>query len=319
MPDAVTSTSTKSRNHCRFPGCDAALPTRTPGRRGAPRRYCDNPDHTAQTALRALRDAATAESIPHPPPRPLTDETPTLAALLDRYNGLRDELLTVTRETDALFAHLADPAVVDREIAETHRQAGDRIAEAEHACVQAERARATMAERLARAVESEGRALATAREARTASRDAALRADAVERDAAHRIAAAERGRDRAEQNAAAVMTEARAEVEAALLAQARAEGERDVVAAENRALIAEIADLREVLDTERAEHWSRIEHRDIEYGRAITAAHVLASRTAREHRNQIDDLIERCTPDSGIGVRAAPCPPGTEGNGEMSS
>ncbi|MET7769532.1 hypothetical protein [Nocardia sp. NPDC005366] len=319
MPDTVTSTPTESRNHCRFPGCHAALPTRTPGRRGAPRRYCDNPAHTAQTALRALRDAAATNAMHYPSPRPLTDETPTLAALLDRYNQLRDELGTVTRETDTLFAHLTDPAVIDREIAETHRQAGHRIAEAEYALAQAEQARATMTERLARVVDSESRARAIAREARTASRDATLRADAAERDAATRIVAAERECDRAEQNAARVMTEARAEAEAALLAQARAEGERDVVVAANRALIAEITDLRELLGTERADHRSRIEHRDIEYGRAITAAHVLAIRTAREHRDQITDLVERCIPDPDTGMRAAPHQLAAEGDSEMSS
>ncbi|WP_156371446.1 MULTISPECIES: hypothetical protein [Nocardia] len=317
MSNAVAPNATaSSQGRCQFPGCGTPLPARTPGRRGAPRRYCDDTNHTAQKAMRVLREATGAEvAVLHPGPRPITEGAHTLAGLLDRYSELRGELATVAGDVADLFARLTDPAAVDREVDEIRRQADHRIAEAEHACAEAEQARAMMAERLSRAVEVEGLALATAREARTATRDAILRANAVERDAANRIAAAERERDRAEQDAAEEVAEARAEVEAALLAQARAEGERDVVAAENRALIAETTGLRALLDTERAEHQSRIEYRDIEYGRAITAAHVLASRTAREHRDQLSDLIERCTPDPGIGARATPDRPDAEGGG----
>lgn len=80
-------------------------------------------------------------------------------------------------------------------------------------------------------------------------------------------------------------------LETARLAQAHAEGERNAISTEHRALLAEVAQLRHALDTERAEHRRTLEDRDIEYARAITAAFVLASRTAREHRQQLIELI----------------------------
>ncbi|WP_280506288.1 hypothetical protein [Nocardia farcinica] len=84
----------------------------------------------------------------------------------------------------------------------------------------------------------------------------------------------------------------------------------------NHALATENISLREALDAECAEHRRRIEHRDVEYGRAITAAHVLASRTAREHRAHLADVIDRVTDAQGARGEAVSARQGADGRTE---
>ncbi len=291
MLNAVTTAPASSSGRCQFPGCGSLLPARVPGQRGAPRRYCDNPSHTAQKAMRLVRDV---DEPLQPSSRPVTDGALALAALLDRYTQLRGELATVAGDVGDLFARLTDPAAVDREITEIQRQADRRVAVAEQAQADAEQASQQMARRLERALEVEGLALATAREARATAREARHRVADAEKQAAVRVRAAQREWDRVCDEAAATATEMREIADTARIAQARAEGERDVVRAEHRALVVENTQLRALLDTERTEHRQQIERRDIEYARAITAAHALANHTAREHREQLTDVIHQC-------------------------
>ncbi|WP_405177793.1 hypothetical protein OG225_26545 [Nocardia sp. NBC_01377] len=287
-PACVTPTQVR----CQFPGCTTPVPARVPGRPGAPRRYCDNPEHTAQKAMRRLRSLTTTEvAVVQPSPRPITDGTHTLVGLLDHYGHLCGDLATVVGDVADLFARLTDPAAVDREIEEIQRQADHRITLADQALAEAERARAAMAQRLTRAIAAEELASAAAREARSAAKEADQRVTAVEKVAAAQITAAESDRDRVRGDAEAEITATRAMLETARLAQAHAEGERNAISTERRALLAEVAQLRHTLDTECAEHRRTLEACDIEYARAITAALVLASRTAREHRRQLIELI----------------------------
>ncbi|MFF7941635.1 hypothetical protein ACFZC5_18130 [Nocardia gamkensis] len=102
---------------CHFANCAAPVPPRAPGQPGAPRQYCDNPEHNAQKALRrrtkeAGRDVGGAPT--RPSLRPVTDGMLTLAALLDRYEHLRGELAAVATDTAELITELTDPALVDR-------------------------------------------------------------------------------------------------------------------------------------------------------------------------------------------------------------
>ncbi|MBF6072756.1 hypothetical protein [Nocardia farcinica] len=315
---SVAATVTRSQAHCRFPGCGTPLPARTPGQRGAPRRYCDNPDHTPQKALRLLRSAgAGAEvAVQHPSPHPVTDGAHALAGLLDRYSRLREELAALGDDVADLLARLTDPTAVVREIDEIQRRADHRIALAEQACAATEQAQSEMAGRMACAVETEKLALTTAREARALAEEASRRSQEVEADAAVRIAAAEREREQAYQDAEIKVAGIRADLEVARLVRALVEAERDSLRTVNHALVTENASLREALDAERAEHRRRIEHRDVEYGRAITAAHVLASRTAREHRAQLDDVIDRFTEVLGARGEAASVRKGPDGLAE---
>ncbi|WP_280506287.1 hypothetical protein [Nocardia farcinica] len=208
---SIAATATRSQGHCQFPGCGTPLPARTPGQRGAPRRYCDNLDHTPQKALRLLRYAGAEVAVQHPSLRPVADGVHALADLLDRYSRLREELAALGDDVADLLARLADSTAVVREIDEIQRQADHRIALAEQACAAAEQAQSDVAGRMACAVETEKLALATACEARALAEETSRRSQEVEADAAVRIAAAERGREQACQDAEIEVAEMRAD------------------------------------------------------------------------------------------------------------
>jgi hypothetical protein len=148
-----------------------------------------------------------------------------------------------------------------------------------------------MARRLERAVELEQLAFAAAEEATANTEQATARLAQVETEATERVAAAEADRDRVDNEAEAVLTESRVHVDAARAGQARAEGERDAAQAAARAAAEENVRLRRTLDEQIAGHRRQIEARDLEYARAITAAHAIADRAAREHRAQLSELL----------------------------
>jgi hypothetical protein len=165
----TTTTDTPAR--CQYPldnggTCDTAVPTS--GKPGAPRKYCDNPDHTAQKALRHKRkadDHAAKRDEKRPSVRPVTDGTIALADLVDRIELTRAELAAMLVDAGELIAEMTDPAVIDRESAEVQRDATVRIAAAEQARADAEKAATAVARRLERAVELEELALAATDEA----------------------------------------------------------------------------------------------------------------------------------------------------------
>ncbi|WP_280364530.1 hypothetical protein, partial [Nocardia abscessus] len=113
----------------------------------------------------------------------------------------------------------------------------------------------------------------------------------VEEEAAQRVTAAEADRDAFYAEAESTLTEMRRHVDDARSAQARAEGERDAAREQHRDLIEENKRLRADLERERGEHRAQIERRDSEYSRALTAAHAMADRAAREHRQQLTDVL----------------------------
>ncbi|WP_280496864.1 hypothetical protein [Nocardia asiatica] len=108
----------------------------------------------------AERDAGAEPA--RPSLRPVPDGILTLAALLDRYEHPRGELVAVATDTAELITELTDPTALDREIAEIQRDAPRRITAAEQARADAEQATAAMRERFDRAVELENLAIAAA-------------------------------------------------------------------------------------------------------------------------------------------------------------
>ncbi len=222
----------------------------------------------------------------------VTDGIATLAGLLDRYERLRAELAAVATDAGDVLADLTDPATVEREIAEIQRDATLRITAAEQAKADAEKASTQMARRLEHAVELEELALAAADEANTKMQEAATRLEQVEQEAARRIAKAETERERVHAEAETVLIEMHGHVDAARAAQVRAEGERDTAVANANAVNEQNRHLRAQLDNERAELRQQIERRDTEYARAITAAHAMADRAAREHREQLTEVMQ---------------------------
>ncbi len=167
MLQAVTLHPDAGSGRCQFPGCAAPVPARPKGQRGAPRSYCDNADHTAQKALRLrLKDADRAARLTSPPneSKPVTEGIATLAALVDRYEQLRTELAAVADDAADVLADLTDPSAIEREVNEVRRDAEVRIAAAEQARDDAEKACAAMKLRHDRAVELETLAIDAAEE-----------------------------------------------------------------------------------------------------------------------------------------------------------
>ncbi|MFI6213360.1 hypothetical protein ACIBCD_15330 [Nocardia brasiliensis] len=238
--------------------------------------------------------------VAEPPLRPVTDGVITLAGLLERYEHLRAELAAVADDAAELLVDLTDPATVEREIAEIQREATARVDAAEQERDDARTALAAMEHRRRRAVELERLALAAAEEAETAREDAVARLTEAEQDAAARIAAAEADRDQVYTEAETVLTEMRGHVDAARAAQTRAEAERDVARQQHIELVEDNSGLRAQLDAERRDYREQIERRDVEYLRAITAAHAMADRAAREHRGQIEEILRRHAPDNAL-------------------
>jgi hypothetical protein len=170
MLKAVTSGPNEISEGCQFPTgpnttCGVPIPARGRGP-GAPRLYCDHPDHNAQKARSELAQ---------PSLRPVTDGMVTLVGLLDRYEHLCGELAAVAADAADVLAELTDPATVEREIAEIQRHATRRITAAEQGQADAEKASAAMARRLERAVELEQLAFAAAEEATANTEQATAR------------------------------------------------------------------------------------------------------------------------------------------------
>jgi hypothetical protein len=79
----------------------------------------------------------------------------------------------------------------------------------------------------------------------------------------------------------------RGHLDAARAAQAHAEGERDAAVTNAKIAADEIATLRQRFEEQTAEHQHQLEQRDMEYSRAITAAHAMADRAAREEDQRL--------------------------------
>ncbi|MGO4613387.1 hypothetical protein AB4305_04375 [Nocardia sp. 2YAB30] len=271
--------------------CEAAV--LISGRPGAPRKYCDNPDHTAQKALRHRRraDDQAVKRMEQRPSRPVTDGMNVFDDLVDRIELTRAELAAMLVDAGELIAEVTDPAVIDREIAEVRRDATVRIAAAEQARADAEKSATVMARRLDRAVELEELALVAADEAAEEAQQAKDLAAQAATDVQERIAEVEADRDRVYAEAEAVLKEMRGHLDAARAAQAHAEGERDAAIANAKTAAQENATLRQRLEDQATEHQHQVEQRDMEYSRAITAAHAMADRAAREHRDQVSEIL----------------------------
>ncbi|MFI6957264.1 hypothetical protein ACIBJI_27820 [Nocardia sp. NPDC050408] len=290
------TTATDTPPRCQFPldsggTCDASVPNS--GRPGAPRKYCDNPEHTAQKALRRKRkaDDQAGKRVEQRPLCPVTDGMNALADLVDRIELTRAELAAMLVDAGELIAEVTDPVVIDREIAEVRRDATVRIAAAEQARADAEKSATVMACRLERAVELEELALVAADEAAEEAQQAKDLAAQASIDAQERIGEVEVDRDRVYEEAEAVLREMRGHLDAARAAQAHAEGERDAAVTNAEASAEENATLRQRLDDQATEHHHQLEQRDMEYSRAITAAHAMADRAAREHRDQVTEIL----------------------------
>ncbi|MBF6272884.1 MULTISPECIES: hypothetical protein [Nocardia] len=307
QPIDLHSRTRSTRSECGYPGCTAEpeAATRRPGR---PFAYCADPNHNAQTALRAKRKHAQQQTREPAAPslRPVTDGAITVAGLLSEAARLRDELSAIVSDSADLLATITGAEAIDREIAEIRREAAVKIAVAEQAQSAAERALAEMTAQRDRAAELETLALQAADEAAVEVTEARRAADQARTDAEARIAAAEKDRDSVYTEAEQALTRMRDEHDAARTAQARAEAEADVIRRQAEATSAENVTLRRQLDEQADAHRQQIEAREREHSRAIAAAHAMADRAAREQRRQLDSILRTHAPTGLVADEADP-------------
>ncbi|WP_030518961.1 hypothetical protein [Nocardia sp. NRRL WC-3656] len=282
---------------CGYPGCTAELETTT-RRPGRPFAYCADPAHNAQTALRAKRKHAQQQTREPATPslRPVTDGAITVAGLLAEAARLRDELSAIVSDSADMLATITGAEAIDREIADIRREAAVKIAAAEQAQSAAERALAEMTAQRDRAAELETLALQAADDAAAEASQARRDAEQIRTGAEARIAAAEKDRDSVYAEAETALTTMRHKYDAARTAQARAEAETDVIRTQAQAAAEQNAALRRQLDEQADTHRQQIEARDLEHSRAITAAHAMADRAAREQRQQLNSILRAHQP-----------------------
>ncbi|WP_036523616.1 hypothetical protein [Nocardia sp. NRRL WC-3656] len=301
MPQPIDLHARKrsTRTGCGYPGCTAEpeAATRRPGR---PFAYCADPDHNAQTALRAKRKHAQQQTREPATPslRPVTDGAMTVAGLLSEAARLRDELSAIVSDSADMLATITGAEAIDREIADIRREAAVKIAAAEQAQSAAERALAEMTAQRDRAAELETLALQAADEAAAQASQARLESDQARTDAGARIAGAEKDRDSVYTEAEQALATMRREYDAARTAQARAEAEADVIRGQAQAAAEENAALRRQLAEQADRQRQQIEAREREHSRAIAAAHAMADRAAREQRRQIDSILRAHQPSA---------------------
>ncbi|MGV9678757.1 hypothetical protein ACWDSJ_26035 [Nocardia sp. NPDC003482] len=184
------------------------------------------------------------------------------------------------------------PESVDRQIADVEPEAAMKVAAAEQARADAERELAEMTQRCQHAENVERLALAAADEAADEAQVAREEAERIHTEAEARVSAAEADRDEIYQEAEETLARMRQQYDAARTAQARAEGERDAAREQANVTADENASLRCQLDERTEQHRQQLEARDLEYARAITAAHAMADRAAREQRQQVNEILQ---------------------------
>ncbi|MBF6176063.1 hypothetical protein [Nocardia blacklockiae] len=308
MLRAVEIDAHPGTKRCQFPTgpgtiCGSPVPERDSGP-GAPRAYCDKPEHNPQAASRErlrIKRRAAEESDRHRasrPLRPISDRLVTVAGLIDRLEQLRNEIACVATDATEALVDITRPDAVDREIERVRLDATERITAAEQARAAAETAAAELEARLAAALELEQLALRAADDATRAAEEAESRARDIETAAAQRITAADADREQTYDEAETALRRMREHLDTAHADTARAESERDTALTRVHELTTENSELRRRLDETTDRHRREIEARDLEYARAITAARALADRSEREHRQQISEILATRTQPS---------------------
>ncbi|MBF6134315.1 hypothetical protein IU501_15060 [Nocardia otitidiscaviarum] len=288
---AVTDADTEPPpTTCCYPGCDEPIPLPEKPRPGQPRKYCDNPDHTATTALRLRRkqqkEAALAATRVAPTTHPVTTGTAALATLVDRATTLRDDFAATVADLGEMLAAVCEPASVDHEIATVRRDADIRVAQAESAAAAAEIARQQAEAAAAEARELERLAIDAAEEAIAKADEAEFRAERAMRQAAERITTMAAERDRAREQADAELAAMESELQEIRDARTRAETERDTAVTFTAAARAEATELRAALDTAQRDHHRTIEDLHATHALALAEERKASDQTQREIRQQ---------------------------------
>jgi colicin import membrane protein len=128
---------TKTRNTCRYPGCERPTEPGVPGA-GRPPEYCDDPDHNRASAWRARQRHDGAVIIEDA--RPVDAARQRASAITAQVTGMSEHLIA---QLEALLGELrtvADPAAAEAQIEAVSSDAAEQIAAANSRAVRAEQA-----------------------------------------------------------------------------------------------------------------------------------------------------------------------------------
>ncbi|MBY8856620.1 hypothetical protein K7711_09050 [Nocardia sp. CA2R105] len=215
-----------------------------------------------------------------------------MSALIGRIEQLQGELAAIVTDVGTVVASITNPEALTREIISIERDAELKMAAIERAKAGAERAAEVMSRRLGEVTELEALAAAAAEESGAVAKEAIERAERIATTAVEETAAARADLDQVRIECDRTVRQQRERCERALTAQADAEDERDSAIAKAHADAEELAALRQRLSEQEQQHRQQLEARDIEYARAITAAHAMADRAAREQREQVNQILD---------------------------
>jgi colicin import membrane protein len=258
---------------CQFPtGPDSVCgrPVARSGAPGRPVKYCDLPGHTRAKAFAVRRDTRRGitgagqpvdEPAQTPLGRPISYGQASFEALLARFERVaadhRLQLGVIVAEAEALVATVGDADAAAYEVAEAHRAAEIRVAQAEAGRAAAERIATTARKEAASAMEAQAQADAAAEEAldqlervqtQTAARVAACQAATEQAQTDERAARAELEKVRTE--AAGAAARAQEVTEAAT---------QTLIADHDRILAERTADMQRQLEQVKADAQEQIQ------------------------------------------------------------
>ena len=287
---------------CQFPTGPRDVcgrPVMRSGAPGRPGKYCDLPGHTRAKAFAARREfdrgaagreRAAGELVAD---RPVSYGRASFEALLARFEQLaaehREQLGLIVAEAEDLISTVGDADAATYEVAEAHRAAEIRIAQAQTAQAAAERAAGAARRDAAAALEEKAQAddaaeealteLATVRD-RTAEQLAEAQAATEQAQADQRAAAAELEEVRAA--AATAVTEAHAAAEA---------HQRETIAERDRVLAQRDAEMRQQIDQAQADAHAQV----TALRREVDAVKADAEQQVRTMRGELADATSAAT------------------------
>lgn len=280
-------------NVCQYPiALDRVCGTKITqsGGPGAPKKYCDHPDHTAVKAWRRQQEleakaAKAAAKNPGPSTLPVTDGTTKLSGLIARMEQLQGELAAHMIEAAEIVVSISDPTTVAEEIAEIRRECDRRVSEAESAAAAAHRAAADATIERNRALAAAERANAAAEEAVGERDRMAKEIDRSREEAAELVAAAHAERDQAKAAADTEISKLREDIAALQVDQALTEQQRDAATSSLERHTVEVGRLRGELAAQQQSYHEQLQAMHVTHLENLTAERRAADQTMREMRD----------------------------------
>lgn len=291
---------------CQFPTGPGSVCGRLVARSGAPGRpvkYCDLPGHTRAKAYAARHDPrhgitgvgrAIDEAAEAPLDRPISYGRASFEALLVRFEQVaadhHRQLGVIVAEAEAILATAGDADAAGYEVAEAHRAADIRVAQAEADRAAAERIATTARKEAASAAEAQAQADA-------ATEKALNELDRVQTQTAEQIAAYQAATEQAQAGELAARTELKEVRTEATRAAARAQAAtEELTATHERILTERTADMRRQIEQVSANAQEQIKAMRDELAAATSATaraeaeRAASAQTAERERATVTQL-----------------------------